>query len=167
MIQKEHKQEANRIPSLDLKKNLEQKKIIQRKEANLLNQFQDKRKGSLDLVLIGDLTGSMGRYHSLLKKEFTTLSHELFKIIPDLQIGIIFYLDHGSGDPYITKVHKISSDIQSIESFISKTPTGSGGDEKEATKGKSVYCALWRCKRERDFRMSTSTQLLSNHKGPL
>ena len=149
----EHKQEANRIPSLDLKKNLEQKKIIQRKEANLLNQFQDKRKGSLDLVLIGDLTGSMGRYHSLLKKEFTTLSHELFKIIPDLQIGIIFYLDHGSGDPYITKVHKISSDIQSIESFISKTPTGSGGDEKEAVED-ALYDALqlnWRPKVNRSI----------------
>lgn len=149
----EHRQEANKIPSLDLKKNLEQKKIMQRKDENLLNQFQDKRKGSLDLVLMGDLTGSMRSYHSLLKKEFTTLSHELIKFIPDLQIGIIFYLDHGSGDPYITKVHKISSDIQSIESFISKTPTGSGGDEKEAVED-ALFDALqlnWRPKVNRSI----------------
>jgi hypothetical protein len=145
--------ETKKIPSLDLKKNLEHKKMIQRKEENLLNQFQDKRKGSLDLVLIGDLTGSMGHYHSLLKKEFTNLSHELFKMIPDLQIGIIFYIDHGRNDPYLTTVHKLSSDIQSIEYFISKTPTGTGEDIKEAVED-ALYDALqlkWRPKVNRSI----------------
>jgi hypothetical protein len=149
----EHRQEANRIPSLDLKKNLEQKKIIYRKDENLLNQFQDKRKGSLDLVLIGDLTGSMTRYHGLLKKEFTNLSHELFKMIPDLQIGIIFYIDHGRNDPYLTTVHKLSNDIHSIESFIARTPTGAGEDIKEAVED-ALFDALnlnWRPKVNRSI----------------
>lgn len=86
----------------------------------------------LDLVLMGDLTGSMCNYHSILKRKFSEICSTLFQIIPNLKIGIIFYLDHGSGDPYITKVQKLTANVEELQSFINQTPDGNGGDSDEA-----------------------------------
>ncbi|MBK8396076.1 MAG: VWA domain-containing protein [Leptospiraceae bacterium] len=107
----------------------------------------------MDLVLMGDLTGSMASYHHLLKTEFIKLGNELFQFIPDLQMGIVFYLDHGQGDPYTTKVCQITNDVQAIQDFIQRTPTGHGGDEKEAVED-ALYEALqinWRPKVNRSI----------------
>ncbi|WP_028329199.1 VWA domain-containing protein [Brachyspira alvinipulli] len=90
------------------------------------------RNTKFDLLLIGDLTGSMEMYREVLKQKFKEISKTLFKLIDNLSIGIIFYLDHGCGDPYITKVHKLSKDINSLFNFIKDTPNGYGGDEDEA-----------------------------------
>ncbi len=122
----------NLVPAFKSNPKKEIELILNSKTENLKEQFSEFKKGSLDLVLIGDLTGSMTHYHDVLKKEFTNLSHELFNLIPDLQIGVIFYIDHGKNDPYLTTVHQLSSDVQSIESFIRRTPTGTGEDVKEA-----------------------------------
>lgn len=86
----------------------------------------------LDLVLMGDLTGSMSEYHSILKSKFKEICTTLFQLIPNLRIGIIFYLDHGSGDAYITKVHELTTDVQKLQDFIVGTPDGYGGDTDEA-----------------------------------
>ncbi|MCB1191543.1 MAG: hypothetical protein KDK90_13950 [Leptospiraceae bacterium] len=117
------------VQTLDLGKSVALKKTS--KGENISSQFGIK-KGSLDLVLIGDLTGSMASYHRLLKDQFTTLSRELQQFIPDLQIGIVFYLDHGQGDPYTTQACQITPDVKKLHEFIQKTPTGSGGDAPEA-----------------------------------
>ncbi|MEI0799599.1 VWA domain-containing protein [Brachyspira intermedia] len=85
-----------------------------------------------DLLLIGDLTGSMEMYREVLKNKFKEISKTLFALINNLRIGIIFYLDHGSGDPYITKIHELSKDTNSLFNFIKNTPNGNGGDEDEA-----------------------------------
>lgn len=85
-----------------------------------------------DLLLIGDLTGSMEMYREVLKNKFKEISKTLFALINNLRIGIIFYLDHGSGDPYITKIHELSKDTTSLFNFIKNTPNGNGGDEDEA-----------------------------------
>ncbi len=141
------------VPKLDLSNKVKVNSLMKNEKENLNELFQNKKKGSLDLVLMGDLTGSMSAYHNLLKVEFLKLSSELFQMIPDLQIGIIFYLDHGSGDPYITKTHPISSDTSSLHSFIKTTPTGYGGEEKEAVED-ALYEALnlnWRPKVNRSI----------------
>lgn len=104
-----------------------------------MKQEAQKRKG-LDLVLIGDFTDSMYAYRETLRKKFKELCQTLLKIIPNLRIGIIFYLDHGAyphsydpnRDPYITKTHKISVDIESLCAFIDSTPIGNGIDIDEA-----------------------------------
>ncbi|WP_297245022.1 VWA domain-containing protein [uncultured Brachyspira sp.] len=87
---------------------------------------------AFDLLLIGDLTGSMEMYREVLKNKFKEISKTLFKLINNLRIGIIFYLDHGSGDPYVTKIHELSKDTNSLFDFIKNTPNGHGGDEDEA-----------------------------------
>ena len=96
-----------------------------------MHKEQQMHKG-LNLVLMGDLTGSMSNYHSILKSKFKEICETLFPLIPNLRIGIIFYLDHGSGDPYITKVQPLTVDIQKLENFITATSDGSGGDSDEA-----------------------------------
>ncbi|WP_297205318.1 vWA domain-containing protein [uncultured Brachyspira sp.] len=96
---------------------------------------------AFDLLLIGDLTGSMEMYREVLKNKFKEISKTLFKLINNLRIGIIFYLDHGSGDPYITKIHELSKDTNSLFDFIKNTPNGCGGDEDEAVED-ALYDAL-------------------------
>lgn len=105
-----------------------------------MHKEQQAHKG-LDLVLIGDFTDSMYLYREILRKKFKEICATLIKIIPNLRIGIIFYLDHGginSGyyrpnyNPYITKVHKLSVDIEALSSFIDSTPIGNGLDFDEA-----------------------------------
>jgi len=86
----------------------------------------------LDLVLIGDLTGSMSEYHSILKSKFKEICTTLFQFIQNLRIGVIFYLDHGSGDIYVTKVQPLTVNIKQLQNFISSTPDGNGGDADEA-----------------------------------
>lgn len=100
-------------------------------EAETIAQEMNRKKG-LDLVLVGDLTGSMSSYHKVLKDKFRELCSELFPLIKNLRIGIIFYLDHGCGDPYVTKTKSLTTNIQELHSFISTTETGYGGDEDEA-----------------------------------
>ena len=86
----------------------------------------------LDLVLMGDLTGSMYAYHDVLKRKFSEICTTLFQLIPNLRIGIVFYLDHGSGDIYVTKVQPLTVNAAQLQSFISGTPDGNGGDADEA-----------------------------------
>ena len=96
-----------------------------------MNKEQQAHKG-LDLVLMGDLTGSMSSYHAILKTKFKEICTTLFQLIPHLRIGIIFYLDHGSGDSYITKVQPLTVNVDELQKFISYTPDGNGGDADEA-----------------------------------
>lgn len=120
------------VQPLNLEKAGQVKKATHKPANEICQNFVQNQKEQLDLMLVGDLTGSMASYHSLLKSKFTSLCGELVQMIPDLRLGIIFYLDHGSGDPYVTRVHDLSADVQSLTRFISETPTGCGGDAHEA-----------------------------------
>lgn len=101
---------------------------------------------TIDLLLIGDLTGSMSRFHTLLKSRFSELCQLLYDM-KTLRIGIIFFLDHGSGDPYVTRVMNLSSDPVALNRFIKTTVTGCGGDEDEALEDAlhdAFYKISWR-----------------------
>jgi len=125
------KQQTKSISKFDLNKKTQVASIIKNESSSVAKDVLNSEKG-LDLVLVGDLTGSMSSYHQLLKSKFTDLCNELFPLIENLKIGIIFYLDHGSGDPYVTKIQQLTSNIQELMNFINITSTGSGGDEDEA-----------------------------------
>lgn len=125
------KQTQKGISSLDLNKKSSVSSILKSESSSIQKEILKSEKG-LDLVLVGDLTGSMQHYHNLLKSKFVDLCNELFPLIENLKIGIIFYLDHGSGDPYVTRVHKLTSSTQELIQFINATSTGSGGDADEA-----------------------------------
>ena len=124
-------QNEKKVSTLELGKKSSVSSILKSGPSSVQKEILQSEKG-LDLVLVGDLTGSMGKYHALLRRKFQDLCNELFPLIKNLRIGIIFYLDHGSGDPYVTRVHQLTTNIQDLIHFINVTPTGSGGDADEA-----------------------------------
>lgn len=129
------KSDSKPIKPLDLesiKKKAEVNKIV--KQDSIKKQMHQKRQENkgLDLVLIGDLTGSMSAYHDILKKKFKEICKVMFQLIPNLRIGIIFYLDHGSGDVYVTKSQQLTVNIENLQNFVDSTPDGNGGDADEA-----------------------------------
>ena len=119
-----------RIQPLDLSKGMTLSKALENRDSTQAEIARHAQ--GLDLVLAGDLTGSMSNYHTLLIEKFSSLCKELFPLIHNLKIGIIFYLDHGSGDPYVTRHCPLTKNIQEAENFIASTSTGSGGDQDEA-----------------------------------
>jgi hypothetical protein len=123
--------DAKKISPFDLSKKSTVSKILKKEESSLQQELINKNRG-LDLILVGDLTGSMSAYHRLLKEKFSSLCKDMFQLIQNLRIGIIFYLDHGSGDPYVTTICQPTIDSQKLLSFIQATPTGNGGDADEA-----------------------------------
>ncbi len=125
------KQTKKGITTLDLNKQSAVGSILKTESLSVQKEILKAEKG-LDLVLVGDLTGSMHHYHTLLKGKFVDLCNELFPLIENLRIGIIFYLDHGSGDPYVTRVQKLTGNTKELIQFIYATSTGNGGDEDEA-----------------------------------
>lgn len=129
------KSDSKPIKPLDLesiKKKAEVNKIVN--QDSIKKQMHQKRQENkgLDLVLIGDLTGSMSAYHDILKKKFKEICKVMFQLIPNLRIGIIFYLDHGSGDVYVTKSQQLTVNIENLQNFVDSTPDGNGGDADEA-----------------------------------
>jgi hypothetical protein len=125
------KQEVKKISTIELGKKSSVSSILKSGPSSIQKQILQSEKG-LDLVLVGDLTSSMANYHALLKRKFADLCGELFPLIKNLRIGIIFYLDHGSGDSYVTRVQKLTTDTQELIHFINVTSTGHGGDADEA-----------------------------------
>ena len=129
------KQEHKALKSFDINAVKKQDKVnnILKNESikQQIHKKQQAHKG-LDLVLMGDLTGSMSSYHSILKSKFKEICSTLFQLIPNLRIGIVFYLDHGSGDEYITKVQPLTVNVEQLQKFITSTRDGNGGDADEA-----------------------------------
>ncbi|WP_297276200.1 VWA domain-containing protein [uncultured Brachyspira sp.] len=130
------KNDLNKIKPVDTSKS-KISKIL--KSDSIQKQMNDelKRKKGLDLVLIGDFTDSMSEYREKLRLKFKELSKTLFKVIDNLRIGIIFYLDHGTGiysnyNPYVTRYHKLTTDIEALYNFIDEAKIDNGIDWEEA-----------------------------------
>lgn len=115
------------ISSLDLNKKSAVSSILKAETSSVQKEILKDASG-LDLVLVGDLTTSMTEYHKLLKDKFKVLCKELFAMIPNMRIGIIFYLDHDSHLPYVTRVSKLSKDIEQLYHFIESTPVSLDGN---------------------------------------
>ncbi len=122
---------SHKIATLDLSKKAGVIKALKDDASSIQEQMQQKYHG-LDLMLVGDLTISMTPYHTLLKNKFHEISKTLFPLIPNLRIGIMFYLDHGYDNPYVTTICQPTNSLQEIKAFIDATHTGNGGDADEA-----------------------------------
>jgi vacuolar-type H+-ATPase subunit D/Vma8 len=126
------------LTKLDLNKKTAVASIIKAKTSSVEKEIINNEKG-LDLVLVGDLTASMTNYHQLLKNKFSALCSELFPMIKNLRIGIIFYLDHYNGttspgpdNQYITKFNKLTTNTEELLRFINMAEDGNGYDWDEA-----------------------------------
>lgn len=115
-----------KIQPLDIAKKTAIKKAM--KESKSTQQDIYEKNMGLDLVLVGDLTTSMTDYHTLLKNKFKDLCRELFSMIKNLRIGIIFYLDHDPHLPYITKICNLTKDVEKLQHFIESVPVSHDGN---------------------------------------
>lgn len=115
------------ISTLDLNKKSAVSSILKSENSSIQKEILKSESG-LDLVLVGDLTTSMTEYHKLLKDKFKELCKELFGMIDNMRIGIIFYLDHDYHLPYVTRVSKLSKDIEELYHFIESTPVSHDGN---------------------------------------
>lgn len=128
----EKAQPKKSISTLDLSKKTAVSSVMKTETASIQKEILQSEKG-LDLVLVGDLTGSMANYHKLLKNKFAELCGELFPLIKNLRIGIIFYLDHEHktdfryGGGYTTRIQKLVTNTEELVSFIQATNTATGG----------------------------------------
>ncbi len=120
------KQTKKVISSLDLGKKSSVSSIL-KSETSSIHKDILKAESGLDLVLVGDLTSSMTGYHRILMDKFKELCNELFSMIDNMRIGIIFYSDH-DGDIVLTRVSKLSRDIEQLQHFIEASPVSIGGN---------------------------------------
>ena len=104
------------ISALDLNKKSSVSSILKSESSSVQNEIL-KAESGLDLVLVCDLTGSMTSYHRILKDKFKELCKELFAMIPNMKIGIVFYSDH-DGDIPLTTTSKFTNDIEKLHNFI-------------------------------------------------
>jgi hypothetical protein len=115
------------IVPLNLSKKTTINAILNTSANSIQKEILEAEKG-LDLVLVGDLTASMTSYHRLLKDKFKLLCVELFSLIKNLRIAIVFYQDHDAHLPYLTTVSKLTSDVEKLNYFIEYTPVSVGGN---------------------------------------
>jgi len=121
------KQTEKTISKFDLSKKTSIASVMKSENVSVSQDILERERG-LDLVLVGDLTASMTSYHKLLKDKFRELCKELFSMIENLRISIIFYLDHDVHLPYLTKVSKLTKDIEQLYHFIDSTPVSNEGN---------------------------------------
>jgi hypothetical protein len=84
----------------------------------------------LDLVISFDDTGSMSSIRRQVRAQIKELVDKLFKLIPDLRIGIIIHNDYC--DPDLVQKLELTNNKQEIIKFIGRDSSNGGGDSKEA-----------------------------------
>lgn len=84
----------------------------------------------LDLVISFDDTGSMSSVRRMVRSQIRELVNQLFKIIPDLRIGIIIHNDYCDRD--LVQRLELTYNQQDIIRFIGNDSSNGGGDAREA-----------------------------------
>ena len=85
---------------------------------------------SLDLVISFDDTGSMSSVRRQVRSQIQSLVDELFKLLPDLRIGLIIHNDYCDRD--LVQRLELTSDKQKIIDFVGRSSSNGGGDAREA-----------------------------------
>jgi hypothetical protein len=84
----------------------------------------------LDLVISFDDTGSMSSVRRQVRSQIKELVDQLFKLIPELRVGIIIHNDYCDRD--LIQRLDLTNDKQKIVEFINRGSSNGGGDAKEA-----------------------------------
>lgn len=83
------------------------------------------------IVISWDSTGSMYSCLTQVRKNVESTVRELFRFIPNLEIGCISHGDYVDGPDFITKLDLTSSE-EKICQFVRTAPRTGGGDKPEA-----------------------------------
>ena len=86
----------------------------------------------VDVVFVFDATGSMGDELRYLQEEMKDVIARAKEATGGLNIrtGAVVYRDHG--DEYLTRISRLTTDIQTTQTFIDKQEANGGGDYPEA-----------------------------------
>lgn len=84
----------------------------------------------LDLVISFDDTGSMSSVRRQVRSQIQSLVDELFKLLPDLRVGLIIHNDYCDSD--LVQRLELTSDKQKIIDFVGRSSSNGGGDAREA-----------------------------------
>lgn len=84
----------------------------------------------LDLVISFDDTGSMSSVRKMVRSQIKELVAQLFKMIPDLRIGIIIHNDYCDKD--LVQRLELTANQTKIIDFIGRGSSNGGGDSNEA-----------------------------------
>lgn len=91
------------------------------------------RRNGLDIVICFDSTGSMSGEIDEVKKNITKIGTTLFKLVPKARISLVTYRDQDDKDSsYVTRIIPLTSNLQDMQTFLSKVEAGGGGDHPEA-----------------------------------
>ena len=87
---------------------------------------------TVDVLFVFDATGSMGdelRYLQAEMKDVISRAKEATNGL-NIHTGAVVYRDHG--DEYITRLSRLTEDLETTKSFIDRQEAGGGGDYPEA-----------------------------------
>ncbi len=90
----------------------------------------------LELLIMIDTTGSMGRQIDDLKNSLESIISVMSRLSERFSIGVVAYRDHG--DVYLNRLHPIrqvrpgDTATSSVKSFVGRLDAGGGGDFPEA-----------------------------------
>lgn len=87
---------------------------------------------TVDVLFVFDATGSMGdelRYLQAEMKDVISRAKEATNGL-NIRTGAVVYRDHG--DEYITRLSRLTEDVETTKSFIDQQSAGGGGDYPEA-----------------------------------
>ena len=88
------------------------------------------RRDGLEVVIVFDSTGSMSGEIDTVKAQIERIGRVLFELVPKTRISLCTYRDQG--DEYVVKGLPLSSNLQSVSSYLSQCFAGGGGDNPEA-----------------------------------
>ncbi|MFN0017851.1 MAG: VWA domain-containing protein [Pirellulaceae bacterium] len=88
------------------------------------------RRNGLDIVICFDSTGSMGGEIDQVKKQISKIATTLFKLVPKARISLVTYKDKEDKD--VVRILQLTSNLQEMQSWLSKVEAGGGGDHPEA-----------------------------------
>ncbi len=92
--------------------------------------LQSLRRHGLDIVITFDSTGSMQGEIDQVKKQIARIGSTLLHLVPKARISICTYRDQS--DRYLVRGLPLTSDIQSIRSYLGDIGAAGGGDHPEA-----------------------------------
>lgn len=87
---------------------------------------------NLDLVLVLDTTGSMGKELDYLKSEWKSIATTIHDRFPEVnqRFGLVLYRDEG--DEYVTRPFPFTASVEEFRKNLAAQRAAGGGDEPEA-----------------------------------
>jgi Mg-chelatase subunit ChlD len=95
----------------------------------------------IDVVFVLDTTGSMSGLIDAAKEKIWSIARTMSSAqpVPEIRIGLVAYRDRG--DQYVTQVHDLTTDIDSVYATLIDFEAGGGGDGPESV-NKALFDAV-------------------------